>query len=84
MSSILEASDNGKSTCLKYLKYLIFTGEPIPKNLTNKIYKKLKDIEIYNAYGTTETSIISNWNFVNNFRAIYVGALLGASALQGR
>ena len=32
MSSILEASDNGKSTCLKYLKYLIFTGEPIRKN----------------------------------------------------
>lgn len=65
MNSILEASDNEKSTCLKYLKYLIFTGEPIPKNLTNKIYKKFKDIEIYNAYGTTETSIISNWNFVN-------------------
>ena len=65
MSKILDETDSHSSSCLKNLKHLIFTGEPIPKNLTNKIYKRFKDIQIYNAYGTTETSIISNWNFVN-------------------
>ena len=65
VNKLLDETDDNKTSCLRNLKHIIFTGEPIPKDLTNKIYKKFKDIQIYNAYGTTETSIISNWNVVN-------------------
>ena len=54
MSNILESKESNKLSCLKDLKYLVFTGEPIPKNLTinsrhaiinismTKVFKKKK------------------------------------------
>jgi amino acid adenylation domain-containing protein len=65
MNNIFELKENNKLGHLKNLKYIIFGGEQIPKNLINIIYDKIKNVKIYNVYGTTETAIISNWYFIS-------------------
>ena len=45
---------------IKKIKYLILTGEAIPKNLIYDWYKHVKKSKVYNVYGTTETAIISH------------------------
>ena len=52
---------NFKDKSLKNIKHLVLTGEPIPKNLIPNFYKEIKNTNIYNCYGTTETAIISHW-----------------------
>ena len=49
-----------KSPELSKIKHLVFGGEPIPKGLVTNLYKSIKNIKVYNVYGTTETAIISH------------------------
>lgn len=53
-----------KSTELSKIKHLVFGGEPIPKGLVSNLYKSIKNIKVYNVYGTTETAIISHWHLI--------------------
>ena len=50
-----------KSPCFKKIKYLIFTGEKINKNLVKDWYKSNQKSKVINFYGTTETAIISHY-----------------------
>ena len=52
------------SPALSKMKHIIFAGEPIPKGLISNIYKSIKNVKVYNVYGTTETAIISHWYLV--------------------
>ena len=53
-----------KSPELSKIKHLVFGGEPIPKGLVTNLYKSIKNIKVYNVYGTTETAIISHWYLI--------------------
>ncbi|MFL2661211.1 MAG: AMP-binding protein [Alphaproteobacteria bacterium] len=62
-----------ESSCFKKIKYLIFTGEKINKELVKDWYKSNEQSKVINFYGTTETAIIShlyeiprNFNFRND------------------
>ena len=50
-----------ESPCLKKIKYLIFTGEKINKNLVKYWYESNEKSKVINFYGTTETAIISHY-----------------------
>ena len=53
-----------KSPELSKIKHLVFGGEPIPKGLASNLYSSIKNIKVYNVYGTTETAIISHWYLI--------------------
>lgn len=53
-----------KSPELSKIKHLVFGGEPIPKGLASNLYRSIKNIKVYNVYGTTETAIISHWYLI--------------------
>lgn len=53
-----------KSPALSKIKHIVFGGEPIPKGLVSNLYKSIKNVKVYNVYGTTETAIISHWYLI--------------------
>lgn len=48
--------DFKKSNCLKYLKYLLVTGEVVKPGLVKRWFEKYPKIKMVNAYGPTEAS----------------------------
>ena len=60
----LEEMNKLKSPLLSNLKHIVFGGEAIPKGLVTNLYNSIKNVKIYNVYGTTETAIISHWYLI--------------------
>lgn len=57
---------------IKKLKRIVLAGEQLQKQLINKI-TKLGDIEIYNGYGPTETTIFSSFTDVTKSKRVSIG-----------
>ena len=58
---------------LKSLKYIMLAGEPLQKNLVEKIKKIIPNVTIYNGYGPSETTIFSTVADVTNQSEITIG-----------
>jgi natural product biosynthesis luciferase-like monooxygenase protein/amino acid adenylation domain-containing protein/non-ribosomal peptide synthase protein (TIGR01720 family) len=52
-------SDNEGAESMQSLKRLLLGGERLPLSLVKDLYSKLPEVEIYNMYGPTETTIWS-------------------------
>ena len=80
ISKILDETNEKNIKFLNNLKYIVLTGEKISSKLVTNIYKRLNKVKIFNAYGTTETAIISNWNYIdrkiNYIKRISIGKVL--------
>ena len=58
---------------LKSLKYIMLAGEPLSKELVDKIKETIPNVTIYNGYGPSETTIFSAVADVTNQKKITIG-----------
>ena len=58
---------------LKSLKYIMLAGEPLPKQLVERIKGIIPKVTIYNGYGPSETTIFSAIADVTNQTTITIG-----------
>ena len=66
--------DNIKNkSSLKSLKYIMLAGEPLPKQLVERIKDIIPKVTIYNGYGPSETTIFSAIADVTNQTTITIG-----------
>lgn len=61
---------------LNQLKYVVLAGEALPKDLLDRILE-LGDINVYNGYGPSETTVFSTFTDVTNYTDITIGKPLG-------
>lgn len=62
-----------ENSALCNIKYMVFGGEPLPEKLVSDLRNLSKDVTIYNIYGPSEITILSNVQNLNKENKISVG-----------
>lgn len=65
--------ENSNMNGFSNLKYIVLAGEPLPKQLLEKIKKVIPGCTVYNGYGPSETTIFSAVKDVTNLDCITIG-----------
>ena len=60
-------------TALALVKNMVFGGEPLPEKFVNDLRALADDITIYNIYGPSEITVLSNVQNLDNEKEITVG-----------
>lgn len=61
------------NTALAQVKNMVFGGEPLPEKFVKDLRKLADDITIYNIYGPSEITVLSNVQNLDNEKEITVG-----------
>lgn len=60
-------------SALSNIKHMVFGGEPLPEKLVNDLRELSPGVTIYNIYGPSEITVLSNVQNLNNENKITVG-----------
>lgn len=78
-------NEDGKKYDFSSLRLLSFCGEPLKKHQVEFLFKKKKDLIIFNTYGPTEGTLFCTWQELNkkNYQEYFLHSMSIGQAIPG-